>query len=178
MANVRQSRRQLLKRAGVLGALAALFSPSAAFAQSNTNTPPIGGSWSVAVTPQGAGAPSPFQALHTFTGDGTVTTAEQRDQIPTQQSSQLPPTLASPGHGVWVQLPSNDGPDDFAYKYMKMLVDTEGNFVGTLNVQIKIELTENGQAFKGKGTAVVVPPGGQALAPDFVIMAAGSRISS
>jgi hypothetical protein len=169
MANVRQSRRQLLKRAGVLGALVALFSPSAASAQGITESP-IGGSWSVAITPQEAGAPSPFQALHTFTGDGAVTTAEQRDMIP--------PTFMSPGHGGWVQLPSSDGPDDFAYNYRKLVVDAQGNLVGTMVVHIKIELIKGYQAFKGKGTATLQPATGQAAAPDYSFDAIGSRISS
>lgn len=167
MSKGRQNRRQLLKRAGVFGVLAALLSPSSAFAQSNANTPDIGGSWRVTVTPQGEGTPPPFQALHTFSGDGTTTTAEQRDMVP--------PTLSSPGHGSWVKLLSKDGPDDFAYNYQKLVVDTQGNLLGTITVHLKIELINGGQAFKGSGTSVFQPTE-QAPAPDYVFMAAGSRI--
>jgi len=167
MANILQNRRQILKRAGVLGALAALFSPSAAFAQSNGNTQAIGGSWRVSITPQGAGSPAPFEALHSFTGDGTTTTAEQRDMVP--------PTFMTPGHGTWVQLPSKDGRDDFAYSYQKLVVDTQGNLLGTVNVQIKIELTNGGQSFKGSGTSVFLPAG-QSSAPDYSIMLSATRI--
>ena len=167
MSNLRPNRRQLLKRAGVLGALAALFSPAAAFAESNASTQTIGGSWHVSITPQGAGVPAPFEALHTFTGDGAVTTAEQRDQIP--------PTLMSPGHGTWVALPSNDRPDDFSYNYQKLVVDTQGNLVGTMIVKAKIELTNGGQSFKGTGSVVLQPVTGQA-APDYVIMLDANRI--
>ena len=167
MSNGRQNRRQLLKRAGFLGVLASLISPSAAFAQSNANTPDIGGSWRVTFTPQGTGTPS-FQALHTFTGDGAITTAEQHDQVP--------PTLASPGHGSWTRLPSDDGPDDFAYDYQKLLVDTQGNLVGTQHFHLKIELTEGGQAFKGSGTSVIQDTTGNSAAPDFPIMLQARRI--
>ncbi len=169
MTNVRQNRRQLLKRAGVLGALAALFSPSAALAQTNptTNTPDIGGSWRVTFTPQGSGTPPPFQALHSFTGDGAITTAEQRDQVP--------PVMASPGHGSWTRLPSNDGPEDFVYSYQKLLVDTQGNLIGTQTFNIKVELIEGGKAFKGSGTSVFQASTGNtatgnAATPNFPIM--------
>lgn len=171
MANILQNRRQVLKRAGMLGALAALFSPAPALAQStaqaSANTPPIGGSWRVTITPHGAGAPAPFEALHTFSGDGTTTTAEQRDMVP--------PTFMTPGHGTWVQLPSDDGPDDFAYSYQKLVVDTQGNLLGSVNVHIKIELTNGGKAFKGSGTSVFQPVG-QSSTPDYSFMATASRI--
>jgi hypothetical protein len=171
MANLLQNRRQVLKRAGVLGALAALFSPVQAFAQtnsqSNAKAPAIGGSWRVHVTPQGAGSPPPFQGLHTFTGDGTITTAEQRDLVP--------PTFMSAGHGTWVQLASNDGPDDFEYNYQKLVVDTQGNLLGTVVVHVKIELSQGGQAFTGKGTSVF-QPAGQPPNPDYVFTLGASRI--
>jgi hypothetical protein len=167
MPNILQNRRQILKRAGVLGALAALFSPSAAFAQSKSNTPAIGGSWRVSITPQGAGSPAPFEALHTFTGDGTTTTAEQRDMAP--------PTFMTPGHGTWVQLPSDDGRDDFAYSYQKLVTDTQGNLLGTMIVHIKVELARGGQTFTGTGTSVFLPAG-QSSAPDYSIMLSASRI--
>jgi hypothetical protein len=171
MANLLQNRRQILKRAGVLGALAALFSPASALAQSNAqpsaNAPAISGSWRVNATPQGTGSPTPFQGLHTFTADGTITTAEQRDLVP--------PTLMSSGHGSWVQLPSNDGPDDFAYNYQKLVVDAQGNLLGTIKVHVKIELASGGQAFTGTGTSVFQPVE-QAPGPDYVFMLSASRI--
>jgi hypothetical protein len=90
----------------------------------------------------------------------------------------IPPTFMSPGHGGWVQLPSSDGPDDFAYNYRKLVVDAQGNLVGTMVVHIKIELIKGYQAFKGKGTATLQPATGQAAAPDYSFDAIGSRISS
>jgi hypothetical protein len=170
MSNVRQNRRRLFAKAGILGALAALFNPSAAFAQANWKTQNPTGSWQITTTTQGSDAPPSFLALHTFTGDGTTTTAEQRDQIPTKQGAQMS-SLASPGHGVWTKTGSNE----FVYDYRKMLVDTQGNFVGTLKVHIKAKLSEDGQTFKGKGTAVVVPPSGQ-TPPDYSITLSATRI--
>lgn len=172
MANILQNRRQVLKKAGVLGALATLFIPAQAFAKSNTTpasmkTAGLGGSWNVKVTPHGSGSPPPFQGLHTFSGDGTIITAEQRDIVP--------PTLMSSGHGSWVQLSSNDGPDDFAYNYQKLVVDTKGNLLGTIHVHVKIELLEDGQAYKGTGTSVFQPVA-QPPAPDYVFMVSASRI--
>jgi hypothetical protein len=180
MANVRQNRRRLLQGTGALGGLAALVSPIAAlvgqssFAEAKGTTKGPQGSWRIKATTHGPDAPPPFEALHTFAADQTTITAEQRDQIPTKQGTHVP-TLASPGHGVWTMASSHDGPDDFVYKYEKLLVDTQGNLVGILKVDIKAQLTQNGQAFEGKGTAVVVPPGGKAP-PDFSIMLHATRI--
>ena len=166
MANILHNRRQLLKGAGVLGGLAALLSPATAlFAQPNTNTPTIGGSWQVHVTPQGSGTPSPFQALHTFTGDGALTTSEQRDQVA--------PRLKSSGHGSWVKVPSTE--DDFVYSYKKLVVDTQGNLLGTQNIKIKIELAKDGQSFTGTGTSVF-QPAQQPPDPDYVFRLTGSRL--
>jgi hypothetical protein len=188
MLNVQQNRRRLLRRAGFLGGGAALVSPLVALAsqaltsaqakektqgpQKNTKGPQ--GSWRIKATTHGSDAPPPFEALHTFAADQTTVTAEQFDQIPTKQGTQWP-TLASPGHGVWSMASSDDGPDDFVYKYEKLLVDTKGNLVGILRINIKAQLTENGQAFEGKGTAVVIPPSGK-TPPDFSISLSATRI--
>jgi len=198
MSNVQQNRRRLLQGAGVLGGLAAIVSPVTAIVNQSLSAHAMGpavhamgttkestrgqpantkgpqGSWRIKATTHGPGAPPPFEALHTFAADQTTVTAEQRDQIPTQQGTQVP-TLASPGHGTWTMAASDDGPDDFVYKYEKLLVDTQGNLVGILQVNIKAQLTQNGQAFKGKGTAVVIPPGGQ-TSPDYGIALSATRI--
>ncbi len=181
MANILQNRRQVLKRAGVLGALgtlATLFIPAQALAKSNTTTANtttpstttagLGGSWNVKINPQGSGSPAPFQALHTFSGDGTIITAEQRDMVP--------PTFMSSGHGSWVQLSSNDGPDDFAYDYQKLVVDTKGNLLGTVHVHAKIELCKNRQSYSGKGTYVFQPVA-QPPAPDYIFILNANRIA-
>lgn len=180
MTNVRQNRRQLLKRAGVFGGIAAVLSPAAALGQhllspktasaQGITEAPIEGSWRVSVTPHGTNDPAPFQALHTFTADKAVTTAEQRDPVP--------PTFKTPGHGAWTQLPSNDGKDDFLYHYEKLVVDAHGNLVGTEVINIKVELIEGGQAFKGSGTMVFQPSTGNNTAPDAIIMVHATRILS
>jgi hypothetical protein len=189
MSNVQQNRRRLLRRAGVLGGLAALVSPLAALAgqsltsvqakentkSSQANTKGPQGSWRIKATTHGPGAPPPFEALHTFAADQTTTTAEQFDQIPTKQGTQVPSSLASSGHGTWSMASSDDGPDDFVYKYEKLLVDTKGNLVGRLQVNIKAQLTENGQAFEGKGTAIVIPPSGK-TPPDYGFTLHATRV--
>jgi hypothetical protein len=188
MTNVRQNRRRLLQGAGVLGGLTALVSPIAALvghsslAQAKETTKGSlattkgpQGSWRIKATTHGPGAPPPFEALHTFAADQTTTTAEQFDQIPTKQGTQVPSSLASPGHGTWAMARSDDGPDDFVYKYEKLLVDAKGNLVGRLQVNIKAQLTENGQAFEGKGTAVVIPPSGK-TPPDYGFGLSATRI--
>ena len=171
MANFLQNRRQLLKKAGVLGAIAAVFSPVAAItqahAQSNTSNSSLGGSWRVSVNPQGEGSPAPFQGLHTFSGDGAITTAEQIDLIPSNQMTA--------GHGSWVKLSSNDGRDDFSYHYQKLVVDANGNLLGTQIINVKIELTKDGRSFTGSGTSVFQPVAAP-TPPDYVFTLSASRI--
>src|SRR5215471_9935159 len=66
MTDVRPNRRQLLRRAGALGALAALVSPTVACAQqasaqqANGNAQGLEGAWHVITTPEGPGAPPPL----------------------------------------------------------------------------------------------------------------------
>ncbi len=177
MTNFLQNRRQVLKRAGVLGALATLIIPAQAIARANTTTAntattntataSIGGSWRVNVNPHGSGSPAPFQGLHTFSGDGTTITAEQRDMVGQ--------TRMSAGHGSWVQLPSSDGPDDFAYSYQKLVVDTSGNLLGTIHVHVKIELSGDRNSFTGTGTSVFQPVA-QPPNPDYIFELSASRI--
>ena len=76
MTDTRPNRRHILKRARALGALAALFSPSAAFAQTTmpANTQSLEGGWRTTITLQGN---APFLGLITFdTGGGLVDTQQ------------------------------------------------------------------------------------------------------
>jgi hypothetical protein len=78
MTAIRPNRRQLLKKAGGLGALAAVLSPSAAFAQttSDTTQSPEGG-WLTTITLHNPNTVGPFQGLMTFApGSGVVDTEQ------------------------------------------------------------------------------------------------------
>src|ERR1700730_17349691 len=92
MTVLRPNRRQLLKRAGAFGALAALLSPVSAIA-SSTNVEGPEGSWLSTITVVGSGAPPPFLALETFTAGGEYVEIDQADFSP--------PVFGSPGHGAW-----------------------------------------------------------------------------
>jgi hypothetical protein len=178
VANILQNRRQLLKKAGIFGGLAALFIPAQAIARAaetttasakitGTTNANLGGSWNVKVNPKGSGTPPPFQGLHTFTGDGTTLTTEQHDMVSS--------TPMSPGHGSWVKVQSNDGRDDFAYNYQKLVVDSQGNLLGKVHVHVNAELSADGQTFTGKGTWVFQPVS-QPPNPDYIFELSASRI--
>src|ERR1051326_6028472 len=90
MTATRPNRRQLLKKAGVLGALAALFSPSAALAQTTTeNTQNLVGGWKTIITLQGN---SPIQGLITFDAGGGLVDTQQIDLA----------NNGTPGIGSWL----------------------------------------------------------------------------
>ena len=77
MTATKPNRRQMLKRAGALGALAALFSPSAAFAQTtDANAQSLEGGWRTTITLQGN---APFQGLITLDAGGGLVDTQQID---------------------------------------------------------------------------------------------------
>ena len=144
MIATRPNRRQLLKKAGVLGALATLLSPSAAFARStNVTVQSLEGAWRTTITLQGN---SPFLGLITFaTGGGLVDT----QQIDLNQQ-------ATPGIGSW----TSTGSDTLALNFFKIASDAKGNLSFTVRFVITIQLTGDQNAFNGSGTFTVFDPNG------------------
>jgi hypothetical protein len=111
MTDTRPNRRHILKKAGALGALAALSSPSVALAQTTTgNTQSLEGGWRTTITLQGN---SPFQGLITFAAAGGLVDTQQIDL--SQQ--------ATPGIGSWV----STGGGACALNFFKIATDNKGN---------------------------------------------------
>lgn len=112
MNDLRPNRRQVLKRAGALGATAALLSPTAALAKNTSAAQGPEGSWLVNATITSAHPPVKFQALFTYdAGGGFVQTAQNDFSIPTG--------LRSSAHGAWVKT----GEETFAWTFVKFLFD-------------------------------------------------------
>lgn len=144
MLATRPNRRHILKKAGALGALAALFSPSAAFAQTTTgNTQSLGGGWRTTVTLQGN---SPFLGLITFDAGGGLVDTQQIDL--SQQGT--------PGIGSWV----STGGGAFTLNFFKVASDAKGNLSFTVRFVITIQLSGDQNAFNGSGTFTVFDPNG------------------
>lgn len=90
MTDVRPNRRQVLTSAGALGALAALVSPTLAFAQQdNGNAEGLEGAWQGTVTAEGPGAPPPLPILIMFAAGGGLVVSGR------------PP--GTPGFGAWAK---------------------------------------------------------------------------
>jgi hypothetical protein len=144
MRATRPNRRQLLKKAGVLGALATLLSPSAAFAQTtNGNAQSLEGAWRTTIALQGN---SPFVGLITFAAGGSLVDTEQIDL--NQQ--------ATPGIGSW----ASTGSDTFALNFFKIASDAKGNLSFTVRFVITIQLTGDQNAFNGLGVFTVFDSNG------------------
>ena len=146
MTELRTNRRQVLKRAGVLGATAALLSPSAALAQNTSATEGPEGSWLATLTV--AGGPPPFKVLITFDAGGGLVESEQGDEAPGS-----PPTLFSPGHGAWI----STGSKGITFSFIKLLYDTSGGFIGLLKNNGTAQL--GGDTLAGSGTVVITENG-------------------
>lgn len=149
MTDLRSTRRQVLKRAGVLGATAALLSPTAALAKQNDTAQGPEGSWLTTITPTAPGS-VPFKGLVTFDKGGGLVESGQGDEAP--------PILTSPGHGAWV----NSGSDDIAFNFIKLLYDTSGKFAGLLKIHGTAKL--EGDILTGSATFVVTDPTGKVIA--------------
>lgn len=144
MPDTRPNRRHILKKAGALGALAALFSPSAALAQTTTgNTQSLGGGWRTTITLQGN---SPFKGLITFDAGGGLVDTQQIDL--SQQGT--------PGIGSWV----STGGGAFALNFFKIASDNKGNLNFTVRFVITVQLSGDQNAFQGSGTFTLFDPSG------------------
>lgn len=146
MTTTRPNRRHILKKAGALGALAALISPSAALAQTTpAGTQSLQGGWRTTITLQGN---APFQGLVTFDAGGGLVDTQQIDL--SQQGT--------PGIGSW----ASTGGSAFALNFFKIASDNKGNLKFTVRFAITIQLSGDQNAFQGSGTFTVFDPNGVA----------------
>jgi len=136
-------RRQLLKSAGALsalGALAALESPTAAFAQNTHAGQGPEGSWLYTVTAtSSSGPPSTVLGLETYSAGGGY--------IETDQFSFMHSSLATPGHGSW----KLTGARTFLLTYINLSYDTHGTPQGTTKIRQVATLNQAGTAYSGTG---------------------------
>lgn len=113
------------------------------------------GSWIVTVTPSGppnAPLPPPFQALITFTEEGSLVQTDVALSSLTQSSTT--------GHGEWTRV----APRSFAMKFMKLLSDATGRLRGTMKVRETIELSLAEDEYSGTGTIELLDLNGKVIA--------------
>ena len=144
MTDTRPNRRRILKKAGALGALAALFSPSVALAQTTAgNTQSLEGGWRTTITLQGN---SPFQGLITFDAGGGLVDTQQIDLA----------NNGTPGIGSWL----STGGGTFELNFFKIASDNKGNLKFTVRFVITVQLSGDQNAFQGSGTFTLYDPNG------------------
>lgn len=165
MANVRPNRRQLLKRAGAIGAVMTLFSSAPAFAKSTDAVQVPEGSWLSTVTVTGSGAPPPFLVLETFAAGGGYVEIDQADFAP--------PVFGSPGHGAW----ESTGERSFAATFLVLKYDAKGTAQGMTKVRGGGTITEDGNAYSGAGNFEIFDVNGKLIySAHFTIQAKRIRV--
>lgn len=156
MTDVRPNRRQVLKSAGALGALAALVSPTVACAQQAStqqastqqatgNAEGLEGAWQGTVTTEGLGAPPPLPILIMFAADGGLVVSGR------------PP--GTPGFGAWARTRENT----FALTFLALRFDPQGHFAGTTNVRAQANLSKDGNTYTGPGITEIFDATGKLL---------------
>ena len=159
ITDVRPNRRRVLRRAGALGALAALVSPTVASAQqANGNAEGLEGAWHVITTPEGAGAPPPLPILIVFAAGGGLV------------DSGRPP--GTPGFGAWVRR----GDNTFALTFLALRFDPQGHVAGTTKVRAQANLSQDGNSYTGPGVTELFDATGTLLA-SFKSTAQATRIT-
>ena len=137
------TRRQLLKGAAALsslGALAALGSPTAAFAKNADEDQGPEGSWLYTVTITNPGPPFTELGLETYAADGGY--------VGIDQLSFTPGSLATPGHGSWKSTEKRT----FVLTFLNLTYDAAGTPQGTSKVRQVATLSEDGNAYSGSGS--------------------------
>jgi hypothetical protein len=152
MTDLRSTRRQVLKRAGILGATAAFLSPTTALAKQNDAAQGPEGSWIGTVTITSGPAFPLFQALYTYAAGGGL--------VETDQISFNPQSPDSPRHGVWVSTRE----DAFASTYINLTFDSQGKPTGTIKIRETAVLSERGNAYTGSGKFDVLDLNGNVIA--------------
>src|ERR1035437_3653563 len=144
-ALVKTKRGQLIKCAAaltVLAVLAALGSPTAAFAQDTVQGDRASqgpeGSWLYTVTiPNPPGAPIVFLGTETYSAGGGYVEADQL--------SFMPGSLATAGHGTW----KSTGERTFLLTYVNLTYDATGTPTGSSKV--RQTTTMAGNSYSGSG---------------------------
>lgn len=164
MTDLRPNRRQVLKRAGALGALAALVSPTVACAkqagaqQARGSAVGLEGAWHVITTPEGPGAPPPLPVLIVFAAGGGLVVSGR------------PP--GTPGFGAWVRTRENT----FALTFLALRFDPQGHFVGSTKVRAQANVSQDGNTYTGPGLTEMFDATGKLIA-SFKSTAQATRIT-
>jgi hypothetical protein len=142
MFHSRVTRRHFLATTGAVGGLSVAAGGAATLLGAQQQAKAAGslaltGSWEQMVTFQGS---APFLDLVTFNADGTLTETDQPDFAP--------PSLASPGHGVWVI----SGANTFRFKFIKLLLGSQAPPSGRAVVHGTLTLSANANTFTASGT--------------------------
>ena len=157
------TRRQLLKGAGALsslGALAALGSPTTAFAKNTNDDQGPEGSWLYTATITNPGPPFTELGLETYVAGGGY--------VGIDQLSFTPGSLATPGHGSW----KSTGKRTFLLTFLNLTHDAVGTPQGTFKVRQVATLSEHGNAYSGSGSFDIYDLSGNVvLAGTFTITA-------
>jgi len=165
MTDLRTNRRRLLKRAGALGALAALLPSASAFAKPTDAVKGPEGSWLSTVTALGSGAPPPFRVLETFADGGGYVEIDQADFVP--------PVFGSPGHGAW----ESTGERKFAATFLVLKFDAKGADQGITKVRGGGTIAEDGNAYSGAGKFEIFDVNGKLIySANFTIKAKRIRV--
>ena len=121
--------------------LAALESPTAAFAQNTNADQGPEGSWLYTVTvTSSSGPPTTVLGLETYAAGGGY--------VETDQFSFMHASLATPGHGSW----KNTGKRTFLLTFLNLTHDAVGTPQGTFKVRQVATLSEDGNAYSGSGS--------------------------
>lgn len=108
------------------------------------------GSWIVDVSLNGA--PQPFKSLITFTRGGGL--------VETDAAAFSPPIAsASPAHGTWMR----DREREFAFTFLKLLFDAQGNFIGTMKLHSAVKLERGSNQYTDKFKIEISDPNGSIL---------------
>jgi hypothetical protein len=141
-------RRTVLRRAGVVGGVAALgavAAPSALADEDEQSTSLVGG-W---IGTTDAGPPfGPFKALYTFARGGGLVTSSSIDLSPR--------SLSTPGYGTWTKT----GQRTFAFTFDAFVFDQQGNPAGTVEARPTVTLDKAGETFSGPFKFDFIAPNG------------------
>jgi hypothetical protein len=111
----------------------------------------VQGSWLLTITPApGLITIPPFRALMTYTADGGVIETDTA-----AIAAVLPGYSATTGHGAWAERG-----DEFASTVVKLVLDRNGQFVGTLRIQGAARLNPALDGYSGSGKLEVLNSSG------------------
>lgn len=94
-------------------------------------------------------APNPFESFNMFHEGGTMT----------EHGSRSPPSLRSPGFGIWERV----GGRRYENRFMFHSFDVTGALVAVMDVTSELTLSKDGSTFEGVARLVRTPIDGTAL---------------